>query len=193
MFGLAFLVSQKIAKKTKGLGLAAVFYSLLATRYLKRTPPLANRRIPFTLSGMVRLPLLRFMFGWLLLPVLGWAATAAEVPDVAPADAAARVQAGTAVLVDVREPAEWKDTGVVATAHLLALSDLRGEREQWKAFLEAHRDQELILYCRSGNRSGQAAQILAAEGFRVANAGGLRDWIAADQPTRAAQEPPRAP
>jgi len=144
------------------------------------------------LASMIRLPLLRFIFGCLL-SGLGWTAKAAEVPVVAPADAAARVQAGTAVLVDVREPAEWKNTGVVAIAHLLALSDLRGAREQWKKFLEAHRDQEVILYCRSGNRSGQAARILAAEGFRVANAGGLRDWIAADQPTRPAQESPRNP
>jgi rhodanese-related sulfurtransferase len=117
-------------------------------------------------------------------------AFAAEVSSLTPADAAARVAAGTAVLVDVRETAEWNETGVVATAHLLALSDLRGPRAQWKTFLEANRGKELILYCRSGNRSGQAAQILAAEGFHVANAGGLKDWVAAGQPTRKADEPP---
>ncbi len=120
-------------------------------------------------------------------------APAADVPSRTPADAAARVAAGTAVLVDVREPAEWDSTGVVASAHLLPLSDLRGARTQWKAFLDGNRDKELILYCRSGNRSGQAATILAAEGFRVANAGGLREWIAAGQPTRQADAPPQAP
>ena len=114
---------------------------------------------------------------------------AADVPTISPDEAAARVATGTAVLVDVRESAEWQQTGVVATAHLLALSDLHGERETWKEFLESHRDQELILYCRSGNRSGQAAKLLAAEGFRVANAGGLRDWVAAGQPTRRVDAP----
>lgn len=130
--------------------------------------------------------------------VLAWflclsCAPAADVPSRTPDEAAERVRAGTAVLVDVREPAEWADSGVVATAHLLPLSDLRGARTQWKAFLEAHRDKELILYCRTGNRSGQAATLLAAEGFHVANAGGMREWIAAGQPTRPADAPPRAP
>lgn len=118
---------------------------------------------------------------------------AADVASLTPADAAARVAAGTAVLVDVREAAEWSETGVVATAQLLALSDLRGPRAHWKTFLEANRDKELILYCRSGNRSGQAAQILAAEGFRVANAGGFQAWVAAGQPTRQADAPARTP
>jgi rhodanese-related sulfurtransferase len=127
----------------------------------------------------------------IILSLLGasLASWGAEVSTLAPAEAAARVAAGTAVLVDVREPAEWQETGVVASAHQLALSDLRGERVQWRAFLAAHHDKEIILYCRSGNRSGQAAKLLAAEGFKTANAGGLRDWTAAGQPTRRADEP----
>lgn len=120
-------------------------------------------------------------------------APASNVPSRTPAEAAERVRAGTAVLVDVREPAEWANSGVVAAAHLLPLSDLRGARTQWRAFLEAHRDKELILYCRTGNRSGQAATLLVADGFHVANAGGLREWIAAGQPTRPADAPPQAP
>jgi rhodanese-related sulfurtransferase len=115
---------------------------------------------------------------------------AAELPVLTPQEAAVRVANGTAVLVDVREPAEWQETGVVASAHLLALSDLRGAREAWKEFLAAHRDKEIILYCRSGNRSGHAAKLLADEGYRVANAGGLRDWTAANQPTRKVDTPP---
>jgi rhodanese-related sulfurtransferase len=102
---------------------------------------------------------------------------------IAPAEAAKRVAEGGAVLIDVREPAEW-ESGVVENALLLPLSDLRGERLHWKAMLERHRDRELVLYCRSGNRSGIAASILSAEGFRVVNAGGFPDWQAAGQPTR---------
>lgn len=99
-------------------------------------------------------------------------------------EAAARVAAGTAVLVDVREPAEWADTGVAEPASLLSLSDLRGDRAQWKTFLESNRDKELILYCRSGNRSAVAANILEKEGFKVANAGGFKHWSAAGLPVR---------
>jgi rhodanese-related sulfurtransferase len=131
----------------------------------------------------------------LLLLIMIWSPPifAADIPTLTPADAAAHVADGTAVLIDVREAAEWNKTGVVATAHLLAMSDLRGKRTQWKAFLEAHRDKELILYCAVGGRSAQAAQLLAAEGFRVANAGGFKDWVAAGQPARKASEPRQAP
>ncbi len=101
-----------------------------------------------------------------------------------PAEAARRVESGQAVLVDVREPAEWADTGVAQPAFLLPLSDLRGDRRDWAAFLKKHRDKELILYCRSGNRSGIAARLLAKEGFQVANAGGFSAWQAAGLPVR---------
>lgn len=105
--------------------------------------------------------------------------------DILPAsEAASRVAAGTAVLVDVREPGEWADGGVAEPANLLSLSDLRGDRTGWKSFLAENKDKELILYCRSGNRSGIAARILTKEGFTVANAGGFRDWVAAGLPTR---------
>jgi rhodanese-related sulfurtransferase len=117
--------------------------------------------------------------------LLAFTSCGADAPRLAPAEAARRVAAGTAVLVDVREPDEWAATGIVVGAEPLALSDLRGERRAWKPFLSANREREIILYCRSGNRSGQAASLLAAEGFRTANAGGLRDWIAAGQKVQA--------
>lgn len=103
---------------------------------------------------------------------------------VNPAEGARRVAAGQAVLVDVREPAEWADTGVAAPAALLPLSDLQGDRTQWRAFLEKNRGKELILYCRTGRRSGIAAKILAQEGWTTANAGGFKDWTSAGLPVR---------
>jgi rhodanese-related sulfurtransferase len=108
---------------------------------------------------------------------------ASAVRRVAPAEAAQLVADGHAVLIDVREPDEWTD-GVAAPAELLSLSDLTGPRQAWKSFLEKNRAKELILYCRSGGRSGRAAQLLAAEGYRTANAGGFSDWTNAGLPTR---------
>jgi rhodanese-related sulfurtransferase len=104
-------------------------------------------------------------------------------PSISPADAAGRVAAGTAVLIDVREPDEWKD-GVAEPALLCSFSDLRGSRDQWKAVLEANRDKELIVYCASGARSGIAADMLRREGFKVVNAGGFGDWRSAGLPVR---------
>jgi len=113
-------------------------------------------------------------------------------PTIAPAEAAQRVADGKAVLIDVREPKEWAETGVAAPAALLPLSDLNGDRKQWKEFLEKNRDKELILYCRSGSRSGRAAKLLAEEGYRTLNAGGFQDWQAAGLPTRKVDEPPKS-
>jgi len=109
---------------------------------------------------------------------------AAEVAKIAPADAAKRVAEGTAVLVDVREPAEWADTGVVTSATLLAKSDFDGAQTDWKPFLEKNAGKEIILYCRSGNRSGIVAAALAAKGYKVANGGAFKTWADAGQPTR---------
>ncbi len=106
-----------------------------------------------------------------------------------PAEAAERVAAGTAILIDVREPSEWADTGVAAPAVLLPLSDLRGARAQWKPFLEKAAGKELIVYCRSGQRSAAAAKILQAEGRTVANAGGFKHWQAAGLPVRPVKAP----
>lgn len=104
-------------------------------------------------------------------------------PSITPAEAAARVAAGTAVLIDVREPGEWAG-GVAEPALLCSLSDLRGPRAQWKSVLEANRDKELILYCASGARSGLAAGMLRKEGFNAVNSGGYGGWRNADLPVR---------
>jgi rhodanese-related sulfurtransferase len=111
-------------------------------------------------------------------------AAAAEVKKIAPADAAKLVAEGKAVLVDVREPAEWAETGVAAPAVLLAKSDFDGAQAQWKPFLEKNAGKEIILSCRTGHRAGLVAAALAEKGLNVANAGGLKDWTDAGQPVR---------
>lgn len=123
----------------------------------------------------------------LLLLFLGFStALAAEVAKISPADAARLVADGKALLVDVREPAEWAETGVAAPAVLLPKSDFDGAQKQWKGFLEKAGDKQLILYCRSGRRSGAVAEALAEKGLNVVNAGGFKDWVAAGLPTRSA-------
>jgi rhodanese-related sulfurtransferase len=109
---------------------------------------------------------------------------AADVPSLAPAEAAKLVTAGSAVLVDVREPAEWAETGVAAPAVLLPKSDFDGAQKQWKEFLEKTGDKQIIVYCRSGNRSGIVAAALAKQGRNVVNAGAFKDWQAAGLPVR---------
>jgi sulfur dioxygenase len=83
-------------------------------------------------------------------------------------------------LVDVREPAEFDgELGHIDGAELLPLGGLRAALAGWD------RGASLVMVCRSGGRSAQAALILEAAGFtRVANlAGGMIAWRAAGLPT----------
>ena len=117
-------------------------------------------------------------------------ALAAEVQKITPADAAKLVAAGKAVLVDVREPAEWAETGVAKPAVLLAKSDFDGEQKQWKDFLAKNGDKQVILYCRTGRRSGIIAAALAEKGVKAANAGGMKEWADAGLPVRQVEKKP---
>lgn len=110
---------------------------------------------------------------------------AAEVDVIAPAVAAKLVADGKALLVDVREPAEWAESGVAAPAVLLAKSEFdAGLIGDWQDFLAKAGDKQIILYCRSGRRSGLVATALAAKGHKVANAGAFQEWEAAGLPVR---------
>lgn len=73
-------------------------------------------------------------------------------------------------LVDVREPHEFVgELGHVPGAELVPLAGVGDAARTWD------RDAEIILICRSGARSGRAAEALVAAGFRrVMNlAGGM--------------------
>jgi rhodanese-related sulfurtransferase len=86
----------------------------------------------------------------------------------------ARIDAGEPLyLLDVREPGEHADFNIGGM--LLPLGMVQSmqieEIEEWK-------DREVICYCRSGNRSGQACMFLETLGFRdVKNlTGGMLAW-----------------
>jgi rhodanese-related sulfurtransferase len=114
----------------------------------------------------------------------------AGVNAIAPADAAKLVADGKAVLIDVREPGEWAESGVAAPAVLLPKSEFdQGRVGEWKDFLAQVGDKEIIIYCRSGKRAGVVGETLAKEGHKVANAGGFKDWQAAGLPVRQPAEP----
>tara|TARA_B110000090_G_C13236352_1_gene390701 strand:- start:431 stop:826 length:396 start_codon:yes stop_codon:yes gene_type:complete len=75
------------------------------------------------------------------------------------------------VIIDVRTLDEW-NSGHLASAQHLELQLVAGSIEQ----LVPNKDQQLFLYCRSGNRSGQAKTLVEAMGYsNVINAGGVGD------------------
>jgi rhodanese-related sulfurtransferase len=125
----------------------------------------------------------------LALITLTAAALAADATKMPAKDAAKLVAEGKAVLVDCREPGEWKDTGVAAPAVLLPMSDFDGDQKQWKEFLAKNEGKQILLYCRTGSRSAHVAKALVAQGVKAANIGGLKDWTNAGLPTRPADAP----
>jgi rhodanese-related sulfurtransferase len=90
-----------------------------------------------------------------------------------------------AQLLDVREPAEWAETGVPEGAVLIPL----GEVDQ-SAASELDPASPVYVICRSGNRSRTAAEALVRLGFSdVVNVdGGVNAWTAAGLPTEAYQQ-----
>jgi rhodanese-related sulfurtransferase len=76
-------------------------------------------------------------------------------------------------LVDVREISEHNEFNI--GGELIPLGKIKNmETDQ----LDALKDQEIICYCRSGNRSGQACQILDMLGFTNTKnlQGGMLAW-----------------
>jgi len=87
-----------------------------------------------------------------------------------------RLDAGEKVnLLDVREPHEHQEFNIGGI--LLPLGDVRALQLDE---IEPLKDQEVIVYCRSGNRSGQACLVLEDAGFsNVKNlSGGMLEWQA---------------
>jgi len=142
---------------------------------------------PSNLVPPMKLPALLASFTGLL---FGLSLFAAEAPKIASKEAARLVAEGKAVLVDCREPAEWNDTGVASPAVLLAKSDFDGDQKQWKDFLAKNAGKQVLVYCRTGNRSGAVSAALVAQGVNAANAGSLRNWTDAGLPVRKADAPP---
>lgn len=90
------------------------------------------------------------------------------------ADLKKRIDAGPMpVLIDVREQSEWNE-GHIDGAKLMPLATV----EKMVADAGLAKDQEIVLICRSGNRSGQAYQKLQALGYtNLKNVtGGMNEW-----------------
>ena len=74
------------------------------------------------------------------------------------------------VLVDVRTPEEYA-AGFIAGSVNIPLQELDARLS------EIPRDVPVVVYCRSGNRSAQAADILTRNGYsEVYDLGGIIDW-----------------
>lgn len=98
--------------------------------------------------------------------------------DVTAAATAELLACGAVSVIDVREDEEWM-TGHISGAVHIPLSTLDPAR------IDASKP--IIAVCRSGNRSGKAADTLRAAGLTVHNmTGGMNEWARAGLPVHAA-------
>lgn len=112
---------------------------------------------------------------FLLLPALG----GAEMPDKNTQYAVALIHEG-ATVIDVRTPAEIAEGALPGALAIIHTDIVAGVNA-----LELPADAPLVLYCRSGNRSGIATAALQAEGYTQVTNGGSYLLLAA-----ALEQPP---
>ena len=76
------------------------------------------------------------------------------------------------VFLDVREPWEYEEFNL--GAELVPLGDLMNRTWEW----DKHKNDEIVVHCKTGNRSGMAQALLQGQGFtNVRNlTGGVMAW-----------------
>jgi adenylyltransferase/sulfurtransferase len=95
------------------------------------------------------------------------------VPEITVRDYKERLDADDApFLLDVREPKEYE--GANLGGALIPLGELPDRLDE----IADHRDDEVVVHCRSGARSAKAVELLRAEGFSDAKnlKGGIHAW-----------------
>jgi rhodanese-related sulfurtransferase len=101
-------------------------------------------------------------------------------PEIDQHTFAARLAEGGALVVDVREPREYRP-GHVPGAQNLPLSMLPTRLP------ELPKDQQVYVICQAGSRSAQATALMRAVGIDATSvAGGTGAWIASGRPVETA-------
>lgn len=122
----------------------------------------------------------------------GYASSEVALQRIAPEQAKVVIDGRKAFLVDVRTEAEYAERHIPGTDVLIPLQELAQrihELEPWKG-------KPILLYCRSGNRTQQAAKLLQEHGFTDVTdlKGGIQEWISKGYGTATGPfVPPKAP
>jgi rhodanese-related sulfurtransferase len=97
--------------------------------------------------------------------VLGAISARAE-PDISAPQALERSKQGSLLIIDIRTPEEWRETGVIPGARRVDF--YRGPQVMLKSVLEmvaGDKNAPIALVCHSGSRTIQAQRFLQAQGF----------------------------
>ena len=122
----------------------------------------------------------------------GFSSADVDVKRIAPEQAKVIIDGRKALLVDVRTEAEYTDRHIPGTDALIPLQ----ERTRRIQELDSWKGKPILLYCRSGNRTQQAAKLLPQHGFTDVTdlKGGIQAWMSRGYPTATGPFlPPKAP
>lgn len=118
------------------------------------------------------LPLL-MLIGYFAFVSFGLAAEASRVRWIDWNQMKKIIERQAPVIVDLRTPREFEQ-GHIPGAVNVPVDDLRANR----TLLDAYKDQLVLLYCRTVNRTGRALWLLEGRGFKMIYAlnGGYADY-----------------
>jgi rhodanese-related sulfurtransferase len=109
----------------------------------------------------------------------GTASTTGLARDIS-ADEAYKMYQGGTFVVDVRTQEEWDEYHVPNTT-LIPLDQLPNRLS------ELPKDKEIVVICRSGNRSQEGRDILLSAGYNATSmTGGVKEWYAKGYPIEGA-------
>tara|TARA_R110002096_G_scaffold196928_20_gene379911 strand:+ start:1662 stop:2084 length:423 start_codon:yes stop_codon:yes gene_type:complete len=99
--------------------------------------------------------------------------------DVTPTEAVQLINKQDAIMLDVRESNELSQGSIRDSKHL-ALSVLKQRVDE----LKTHAEKPIIAYCKTGNRSSAACEILKKNNFTnvMSLKGGIEGWKTANLP-----------
>lgn len=115
-----------------------------------------------------------------------------QVENLTPDQAAAELEQGDALLVDLREPQERTTTGLIpgATSAPRGMLEFYADPSLPYHKPELEPDRRIILHCASGGRSALAAKTLQEMGYtNVAHMdGGIKAWQESGRPIESPEE-----
>lgn len=99
-----------------------------------------------------------------------------NITEISPQDAAARLESGEAVIIDVREKDEWDEEHIPDAIHMS-----RGTIELDIEEKVPDTNAMIVCHCGGGGRSALAAESLQKMGYKNVRsmAGGFKAWKAA--------------
>lgn len=95
-----------------------------------------------------------------------------KVSKITSEEAKEEMNNSNVIILDVRTEDEY-NSGHIENSVLIPVDDLENKAEE----LLVNKEQKILVYCRSGNRSKKAADLLVEMGYtNVYDFGGIKDW-----------------